>query len=71
MARLPPAPLTAPGQVGRPKVADPSKAVMAAPRIRPTSTRNYGKGGSPMSGAPDMGIRGASIGYGGLKPYGT
>jgi hypothetical protein len=50
---------------------DPSKAVLAAPRIRPISTRDYGKGGTPLSGAPDMGVRGASIGYGGFKPYGT
>jgi hypothetical protein len=50
---------------------DPTKSVMAAPRIRPISTRDYGKGGTPYSGAPDMGARGAGIGYGGFKPYGT
>jgi len=74
MPRLPkaPAPLSAPGQTGRPKMADPSKAVMAAPRIRPVSTRDYGKGGTPLSGAPDTGSeRGAGVGFGGLKPYGT
>lgn len=74
MARLPKAmmPLAAPGQMGRPKVTDPAKSVMAAPRIRPISTRDYGKGGTPYSGAPDVGAdRGASIGFGGLKPYGT
>ena len=38
---------------------------MGAPRLRPTSTRNYGKGGTTYSGAPDMGVRGAGIGYGG------
>jgi len=59
-----------PRPVGRPVSSvrdsnDPAKAVMAAPRIRPTSTRNYGKGGDLYSGAPDMGIRGAGIGYGG------
>ena len=48
-----------------PKPLDPNKAVMAAPRLRPTSTRDYGKGGTPMSGAPDLGVRGAGVGYGG------
>jgi hypothetical protein len=47
---------------------DPAKSVMAAPRMRPISTRNYGKGGSPMSGAADEGIRGAGIGFGGYDP---
>lgn len=50
-----------------PKPVDPAKAVFAPPRIKPASTRNYGKGGTPLSGAPDMGVRGAGIGYGGLK----
>ena len=48
-----------------PKPMDPNKAVLNPPRMRPTSTRNYGKGGTPLSGAPDMGLRGAGIGYGG------
>jgi hypothetical protein len=52
----------------KPQPMDPAKAVMAAPRMRPISTRNYGKGGSPMSGAPDEGIRGGGIGYGGYDP---
>jgi hypothetical protein len=47
---------------------DPAKAVMAAPRMRPTSTREYGKGGTPYSGGPDMGVRGSGIGYGGYDP---
>jgi hypothetical protein len=65
-------PLQTPARLlGRPKAMDPSKAVLAAPRIRPVSTRDYGKGGTPLSGSPDMGLRGASIGYGGFKPYGT
>lgn len=43
-----------------------AKAVInAAPRLKPTSTREYGKGGTPLTGAPDMGQRGAGIGYGG------
>jgi hypothetical protein len=72
MPRRPTMPPPMPGPpIGRPKAMDPAKAVMAAPRIKPTSTRAYGKGGSPMSGAPDMGIRGGGIGYGGFKPYGT
>ena len=61
---LPGAPLAAP------KAIDPNKAVLAAPRIRPISTRIYGKGGSPMSGGPDMGVRGAGVGYGGFTPDG-
>jgi hypothetical protein len=52
----------------KPKPMDPSKAVMAAPRMRPTSTREYGKGGTPMSGAPDFGVRGAGVGFGGYDP---
>lgn len=44
---------------------DPSKVVSAPPRMKPTSTREYGKGGTPLSGNPDMGIRGGKIGYGG------
>ena len=52
----------------KPRPMDPAKAVMAAPRIKPVSTRDYGKGGSPMSGAADAGIRGGGIGYGGYDP---
>ena len=66
---LPAAPGRAP--LGRPPRFDPTKAVLAAPRIKPISTREYGKGGTPMSGAPDLGVRGAGIGYGGFNPYGT
>jgi hypothetical protein len=50
---------------------NPAKAVMAAPRLKPVSTRDYGKGGTPMAGAPDEGVRGAGIGYGGFDPYGV
>jgi hypothetical protein len=65
--------------LGRPKIFDPTKSVMAAPRIKPISTRVYGKGGTPYSSGSDMGAnRGAGIGYGGfaglpgdIKPYGT
>jgi hypothetical protein len=46
---------------------DPNKAVTKPPRLKPISTRVYGKGGTPISSAPDMGIRGAGIGYGGFK----
>jgi len=48
-----------------PKPIDPSKAVIAPPRIKPITTRDYGKGGTPLAGAPDQGIRGAGIGFGG------
>jgi hypothetical protein len=69
MPRIPrPMGLPAPRPLGRPPVTDPTKAVMAAPRIKPTSTRIYGKGGTPYSTGPDMGIRGAGIGYGGFDP---
>lgn len=54
-----------------PNPLDPAKAVIAPPRIKPISTRIYGKGGTPYSGGLDMGVRGAGIGYGGVKPYGT
>lgn len=52
----------------KPRLADPAKSVLAAPRMRPISTRNYGKGGSPLSGTPDMGVRGGGIGFGGYDP---
>jgi hypothetical protein len=48
-----------------PKPLPPEKAVLAPPRIKPISSRNYGKGGTPLSGSPDQGIRGAGIGFGG------
>jgi hypothetical protein len=51
-----------------PMVANPAKAVKPPPKMRPTSTRNYGKGGTPLSGAPDMGQRGAGIGVGPMGP---
>ena len=44
---------------------DPNKAVLAPQRLRPITTREYGKGGTPLAGAPNMGVRGAGIGYGG------
>jgi hypothetical protein len=52
------------------KLPDPNKAVFKPPRLRPTTTRNYGKGGTPLAGGPDMGLRGAGIGYGDPK-YGV
>jgi hypothetical protein len=64
-------PPRAPRAPKAPKPIDPNKAVSAAPRLKPISTRAYGKGGTPLSGAPDLGVRGAGIGYGGFKPYGT
>jgi hypothetical protein len=60
----------APRVPGLPKAAkpvDPGKAVTKPPRLKPISTRVYGKGGTPVSSAPDMGLRGAGIGYGGWK----
>jgi len=69
MARGPIAPPRAPKaqmpQAQRAIARDPSKAVVAPPRIKPVSTREYGKGGTPLSGAPEMGVMGAGIGYGG------
>ena len=64
MPKLPMPPMT-------PPPATPAKAVMAAPRIKAISTRDYGKGGSPYSGGPNMGQLGAGIGYSGVNPYGT
>ena len=52
-----------------PKAVDPRKATFAPPRLKPAATRDYGKGGSPLSGSQDLGIRGAGIGYGG-PPFG-
>jgi hypothetical protein len=52
----------------KPRPTDPMKAVMAAPRIKAVSTRDYGKGGTPYSAGPDMGLRGSGIGYGGYDP---
>jgi hypothetical protein len=55
-----------PKQPKAPKPFDPNKAVMAAPRIKPASTREYGKGGTPLSGGGFNGAaRGAGIGFGG------
>lgn len=56
-------PLRKPGRPSQPM--DPNKAVMAAQRLRPITTREYGKGGTPLSGGPKLGTRGAGIGYGG------
>ena len=53
-----------------PKPIDPNTAVTKPPRVKASSTREYGKGGTPYSAGPDQGIRGAGIGYGGPKPYG-
>jgi hypothetical protein len=53
-----------PLKVRTPKAFDPAKAVAKPPRLKPSTTANYGKGGTPYSGAPDMGLRGAGIGYG-------
>ena len=47
------------------KQLDPNKAVSAPPRMKPTSTREYGKGGTPLSGSPDMGIRGGGASFAG------
>jgi hypothetical protein len=52
------------------KPPDPNKAVSKPPRLKPTSTRVYGKGGTPLSSAPDFGLRGAGIGFGDPE-YGT
>lgn len=49
-----------------PNPAQAAKATLAPPRLRPLSTRNYGKGGTPLSGGPGLGVgMGAGIGYGG------
>lgn len=62
MARMP----RVPRPLGRPlsaRMTDPNKAILAPPRLKPISTRDYGKGGTPLSGAPNMGLRGAGIGF--------
>lgn len=70
MARVPRVlqakPLPAQAKIQR----DPSKAVVAPPRLKPVSTREYGKGGTPLSGAPNVGAGyGAGIGYGGPRGF--
>lgn len=50
-----------------PKTLDPTLAVRKPPRMKPATTANYGKGGSPYSGNPDVGVRGAGIKYGGTE----
>jgi hypothetical protein len=65
MARRPAFPGAKPTPVQARIQRDPTKAVTAPPRIKPISTREYGKGGTPLSGAPDVGVAGAGIGYGG------
>jgi hypothetical protein len=50
-----------------PKPVDPNKAVLQPPRLKPISTREYGKGGTPLSGAPNAGVEGGVGGYGGFK----
>jgi hypothetical protein len=56
-------------QAQRAIARDPSKAVIAPPRLKPISTREYGKGGTPLSGAPNQGVMGAGIGYGGPRGF--
>ena len=64
MAKMPKTPALR--KPGRPKgPPDPTKAILKPQRLRPVTTRDYGKGGTSLSGAPDMGLRGAGIGYGG------
>jgi len=63
-------PRTPPQAPKAPKPIDPNKAIKAPPRLKPTSTREYGKGGTPLSGAPNLGVQGAGIGYAGIKPNG-
>jgi hypothetical protein len=47
------------------KLPDPNKVINAAPRLKPISTREYGKGGTPLSGNPNMGQRGGGVSFGG------
>lgn len=61
--------MRAPAVPRAPKPFDPNKAVLKPPRLKPASTREYGKGGTPLSGAPDFGLRGAGVGYV-FDPYG-
>ena len=43
----------------------PDKFVMKAPRLKPTQTRNYGKGQSVVATGPNPSAFGSGIGYGG------
>lgn len=46
------------------KLPSGDKTVTKAPRMKPSSTREYGKGGTPLSGSPDFGQgRGSGIGF--------
>ena len=49
-----------------PKPLDPNKVVSQPPRLKPISTREYGKGGTPLSGAPKQGVQTTFGGYGGF-----
>jgi hypothetical protein len=71
MARAPVMRPRVPRAPRAPRPLDPNKTVIAPPRIKPISTRVYGKGGTPYSSGLDMGVRGAGIGFGGFKPDGT
>lgn len=46
----------------RPPKPPKQKPMLAAPRLRPMQTRDYGKGGTPLSGGPDTTSFGAGIG---------
>jgi hypothetical protein len=48
----------------QPGYGAPNKAVMAAPRLKPISTREYGKGGTPFSQNPMTTPMGSGVGYG-------
>ena len=47
------------------KLPDPNKVTTAPPRLKPTSTREYGKGGTPLSGSPNMGFQGGGASFAG------
>jgi hypothetical protein len=64
---MPVSPVSAPPK--QPGFGAANKAVMAAPRLKPSSTREYGKGGTPYSANLQNTQYGAGTGYGG--PYGT
>lgn len=56
-----------PPKPAAPKPYAPAKAVMNAPRMKPISTREYGKGGTPVSQFPNVSNWGAGVGYGGSR----
>lgn len=49
---------------GAEKLPDPNKVIAKPPRLKPTATRNYGKGQTPLATGPTPWAFGGGSGYG-------